>query len=62
VVDSVSEVLRIPADTVVPPPNIVSGIDSDYISGVGKLDERLLILVDLEKLLSPTEHKALAGV
>jgi purine-binding chemotaxis protein CheW len=62
VVDSVSEVLRIPADTVVPPPAIVSGIDSEYISGVGKLDDRLLILIDLEKLLSNQEHEALTGL
>jgi len=60
VVDSVSEVLRIPADTVVPPPSIVSGVDSEYISGVGKLDDRLLILIDLEKLLSPEEHEAIS--
>jgi purine-binding chemotaxis protein CheW len=58
VVDSVSEVLRIAADTVEPAPLIVSGIDSDYIKGVGKLDERLLLLLDLEKLLSQEElHK-----
>ena len=62
VVDSVSEVLRIPADTVVPPPAIVSGVDSEYISGVGKLDDRLLILIDLEKLLSSEEHEMLSGV
>ena len=62
VVDSVSEVLRIPVDTVVPPPAIVSGIDSEYISGVGKLDDRLLILIDLEKLLSNQEHEALTGL
>ncbi|MDR1490309.1 MAG: chemotaxis protein CheW [Desulfovibrio sp.] len=52
VVDSVSEVLRIPAGTVEPPPPVVSGLDSEYISGVGKLQDRLLILLDLDKLLS----------
>ncbi|MDR2800984.1 MAG: chemotaxis protein CheW [Desulfovibrio sp.] len=52
VVDSVSEVLRIPAGTVEPPPPVVAGLDSDYISGVGKLQDRLLILLDLDKLLS----------
>lgn len=52
VVDSVSEVLRIPVNTVEPPPPIVAGLDSDYISGVGKLADRLLILLDLDKLLS----------
>ncbi|MBF0515450.1 MAG: purine-binding chemotaxis protein CheW, partial [Desulfovibrionaceae bacterium] len=61
VVDAVSEVLRIPADTVVPPPSIVAGIDSEYISGIGKLEDRLLILIDLEKLLSAEEHEAIAG-
>ena len=61
VVDSVSEVLRIPASTVEPPPAVVSGIESDYISGVGKLDDRLLILIDLEKLLSSEEKSALSN-
>jgi purine-binding chemotaxis protein CheW len=50
IVDSVSEVLRIPADTVEPPPPFVADVDAEYISGVGKLDDRLLILLDLEKL------------
>jgi len=59
VVDSVSEVLRIPASTVEPPPSIVSGIDSEYISGVGKLNNRLLIMIDLDKLLSEEEHQHL---
>lgn len=52
VVDAVSEVLRIPAGTVEPPPPVVAGVDSDYISGVGKLKERLLIMLDLDRLLS----------
>jgi purine-binding chemotaxis protein CheW len=52
VVDSVSEVLRIPAGTVEPPPPVVAGLESEYISGVGKLHDRLLILLDLDKLLS----------
>jgi purine-binding chemotaxis protein CheW len=51
VVDGVSEVLRIQSSTVEPPPPVVSGIDSEYIKGVGKLDDRLLILLDLEKLI-----------
>ena len=61
VVDSVSEVLRIPAGTVEPPPSLVSGIDSEYISGVGKLADRLLILIDLDRLLSSEECGALAA-
>lgn len=60
--DSVSEVLRIPANTVEPAPAVVSGLDSDYISGVGKLEDRLLILLDLDKLLSSEDMENLAGI
>lgn len=59
VVDSVSEVLRIPVSTVEPPPPVVAGMDSDYISGVGKLHDRLLILLDLDKLLSDADLQRL---
>ena len=57
VVDSVSEVLRMPAKDIEPVPELVvesgsSGIDAEYIKGVGKLaDGKLLILLDLEKVL-----------
>jgi purine-binding chemotaxis protein CheW len=62
VVDSVSEVLRIPASTVEPPPPVVAGLESEYISGVGKLEDRLLILLDLDRLLSSEEKDMLASV
>ncbi len=62
VVDSVSEVLRIPFSTVEPPPPVVSGTESEYISGVGKLEDRLLILLDLDRLLSHEEKENLTGV
>ena len=55
IVDAVSEVLRISSDIIEPPPTISKGIDSDYITSVAKLDDRLLILLDLEKLLSQEE-------
>ena len=61
VVDSVSEVLRIPSSTVEPPPPVVSGLESEYISGVGKLEDRLLILLDLDRLLSHEEQANLIG-
>ena len=59
VVDGVSEVLRLPASTIEPPPPMLAGIDSDYISGVGKLDDRLLILLEISKVLSQDESAAL---
>lgn len=61
-VDSVSEVLRIPANTIDAPPAVVSGLESDYISGVGKLEDRLLIMLDLHRLLSSEEREALSKV
>ncbi len=60
VVDSVSEVLRIPASTIEQPPEVVSSLDSEYIRGVAKLDDRLLIHLDLSKILSGEERKTLA--
>jgi purine-binding chemotaxis protein CheW len=50
IVDSVSSVLRIPVDTIEPPPTIVSAAEAHYMKGVGKLDDRLIILLDLEKV------------
>jgi len=59
VVDSVSEVLRIPRNITEPPPVLASGIDSSYITAVGKLEDRLLILLDLDKVLSTDEKMQL---
>ncbi|OPY24151.1 MAG: purine-binding chemotaxis protein [Methanomethylovorans sp. PtaU1.Bin073] len=59
-VDSVSEVLRIPSSSVDPAPDIIkSGVSSNYIQGVGKLDDRLLILLDLRNVLSDYETEEL---
>lgn len=62
VVDAVSEVLRIPASTVEPPPPVVAGVESDYISGVGQLKDRLLIMLDLDKLLSTEDLDMLSAM
>ncbi len=50
IVDRVSEVLRISSTIVEPAPSMVCSVDSDFIAGVGKLEDRLLILLDLPKL------------
>jgi purine-binding chemotaxis protein CheW len=55
IVDSVSEVLRIPASVTEAPPSIVAGIKADYITSVAKLEDRILILLDLEKIISEEE-------
>lgn len=54
-VDRVNEVLRISESIVEPPPTMVTGADSDYVQGVGKLEDRLLILLNLQRLFSAQE-------
>jgi purine-binding chemotaxis protein CheW len=54
-VDSVSEVLRIGADTVEPAPRLGEG-GQRYVSGVGKVNHQLLLLLDLDKLLNQDEN------
>jgi len=56
VVDSVSEVLRIPSNTIEAAPSIVGGVESEYIEGVGKLEDRLLILLELKKIFVGAER------
>jgi purine-binding chemotaxis protein CheW len=43
-----------------PPPELALGIDADYLSGVAKLEDRLLILLDVERVLGDDEQEALA--
>lgn len=62
IVDAVKEVLRIPMNITEAPPELVTGIDSEFIRAVGKLEDRLLILIDLEKVLSSSDHAQLQKV
>ncbi|KAB2920440.1 MAG: purine-binding chemotaxis protein CheW [Bacteroidetes bacterium] len=62
VVDAVSEVLRIPGSVTEPPPSIIAGIKAEYITAIGKLENRLLILLDLERVLTMEEHDELRKV
>ncbi len=59
IVDEVNEVLRIPKSITEPPPQVISGVESDYITAIGKLEDRLLILLDLTKILSTEEKEQL---
>jgi len=51
VVDAASEVLKLAASAVEPPPHLFEENELNYVTGVGKLDQRLIILVDLQKIL-----------
>ncbi|MCM5682998.1 chemotaxis protein CheW [Schlegelella sp. S2-27] len=55
VVDSVSDVLEIPAQAVKPAPEIPSAIDARFILGLGQVGERMLILLDIESLIASPE-------
>jgi purine-binding chemotaxis protein CheW len=55
IVDSASEVLKLPASEVEPPPNVFSNDDLNYVTGVGKLHGRLIILINLSKILQRGE-------
>jgi purine-binding chemotaxis protein CheW len=59
VVDAVSEVLSIPDGAVEPPSPLVSTLDTAFIQGIAKLDGRLVILVNLEKIFSRVEKEEL---
>jgi len=62
IVDAVAEVLRLPVTAIEPPASIIEGVDSEYLRGIGKVDERLIILLDLEKVLTEMEKGRLKEV
>ena len=55
IVDEVAEVLRLASDQVEGAPPMVAGISNQYIKGVGKLKDDLLILIDIERILTADE-------
>lgn len=59
VVDSVSEVLRIPSSIVEPTPPMASNISTEFIKGIAKLEDRLIILLDIDRLLGKPDDTAL---
>ncbi len=62
VVDSVTEVLRISSDLIEPASSVVTGGDAQYLQGIVKLQDRLVILLDVELLLSNEDVALLASV
>jgi purine-binding chemotaxis protein CheW len=62
VVDSVSEVQRIPEESIEPPPPMVATVDAAFIKGIAKLADRLIILLDVSKVLSSEEKNDLQRI
>lgn len=58
-VDGVSEVLRVPARAIEPPSPVIANIDSDFIRGVAKQGDRLVVLLDLGAVLQREDRGAL---
>lgn len=50
-VESVEEVLRVPKSAIEPPPSVGTMAGAEFTQGIGRIDDRLLILVDLNRLL-----------
>ena len=61
VVDAVSQVIRIPRENNEPPPPLVGGLSTEYIRGLGKSGEKLIVLVNIQKILSTEEKIDLEG-
>jgi purine-binding chemotaxis protein CheW len=55
VVDEVTQVMRVAADQIQPVPLSVSGASRRFISGIARLEERLLIILDIDRLFDPNE-------
>ncbi|MBI3428236.1 MAG: purine-binding chemotaxis protein CheW [Acidobacteria bacterium] len=62
IVDEVKEVLKLAADKIEAPPPMVAGLSNQYIKGVGKLEHELLILIEIEKVLTVTQLSALDAI
>jgi purine-binding chemotaxis protein CheW len=61
VVESASQVVRVPASQFDPPPRVMGDAARDFITAVGKLGDRLIIMIDVDKILSTDEIGQIAG-
>ena len=62
IVDKVSEVLSIDDQDIVPPPDQRTGIRNEYIHGIGKIDEKVKILLDCRRLLNEEETQEIKNI
>ncbi len=62
IVDSVSEVTRLPDEQIQEAPRQVAGGKTDLITGVGKVDDRMLIILDLDRILTTDEQVVLEDI
>jgi len=58
--DSVREVIDLAAEQIEPPPHMGTGIEADFLRGMGKIDDKFLMILDIDKVLSNGELAAVA--
>ncbi|MCG7334030.1 chemotaxis protein CheW [Sporosarcina sp. ACRSM] len=56
IVDAANDVIDIPVGSIEPQPEVVGTVESEFISGVAKVDKRLLVMLNLEKVLEPVKR------
>ncbi len=61
IVDEVTDIVTLSDEHIQPPPAFVVGLNARYITGIGKIDERLIIILNPEMILSTEEYEAIAG-
>lgn len=54
-VDTVKEIISIEDDQISPPPSVFKGLKAEYFRGIGKVEDRLIVILDLDSLLSSEE-------
>ncbi|NBI05803.1 purine-binding chemotaxis protein CheW [Senegalia massiliensis] len=62
VVDEASQTIRIDEEHIENTPEMVTRIDSEYITGVGKVEDRLILIIDLEKVLTDSEKQKIESL
>ena len=62
IVDEVSEVLNVAAEQIEPPPSFGASVDTDFILGMGKIGQKVVMLLDVDKVLSAGEITTVSQV
>ncbi len=55
IVDAVQEVQDVPASSIEPPPTFGSGVDTDFILGIAKVEKDVIVLLDIDRVLTDSE-------
>ena len=61
IVDAVTDVLRLPREAVEPPPPMIADVSGAYLRGIGRVGDRLVVLIDISRVLGMEEAEALTA-